>query len=90
MVSKIIKTFQKTLKTARLGRRARQDLRGPVELAYTPEVSSGGQDMAPSPPPLKMPRLELPETPGKLGETEGPGASPPAGAGLNHGRGRAG
>lgn len=49
MVSKSIKTFLKTLKTARPGRRTLQDLRIPVELPYAPEVCPGGQDTAPFP-----------------------------------------
>lgn len=37
MVSKSIKTFQKTLKTARLGRCIRQDSQVSVEPPYAPE-----------------------------------------------------
>lgn len=55
MVSKSIKTFQKTLKTARRGRRTLQDLHVPVELPYAPEVCPGGRDTAPF--PLKTLRI---------------------------------
>lgn len=46
---KSIKTFQKTLKTASVGRCIGQALQVPVELPYAPEVCPGGQDTA-SPP----------------------------------------
>lgn len=49
MVSKSIKTFQKTLKTARLGRCTRQDLQAPTELPCTTKVCPKLQDTTPSP-----------------------------------------
>lgn len=49
MVSKSIKTFQKTLKTARLGGHRGWALRAPGERPNIPEAYPGGQGHSPFP-----------------------------------------
>lgn len=75
MVSKSIKTFQKTLKTARLGRCIRQDSQVSAELPYAPEGLSWRPDHCPS--PLKTLRIGRDsENVQVMAETAPPGLGP--------------